>query len=35
MIVLHLEVTAIIVEALTGIPVVRGIDVQATVKHIG
>jgi hypothetical protein len=34
-IVLHLEVTTIVVEGSTSLPVVRGIDVQAAVKHIG
>ena len=34
-VVLHLEVATVVVEALAGIPVVRGIDIQATVKHIG
>lgn len=34
-IVLHLEMTAVIVETLSGIPVMRGIDVKTSVKHIG
>ena len=35
MVVLHLEVSTIIVETLSGIPVVAGIDIELTVKHIG
>jgi hypothetical protein len=35
MVVLHLEVTAIVVETLTGIPVMRWVDVKTSVKHIG
>ena len=34
-VVLHLEVTAIIVESSTSLPVVAGIDEQFAVKHIG
>ena len=35
MIVFHLEVTAIIVEAFAAVPVMRWVNIQATVKHIG
>ena len=34
-VVAHLEVTAVVVETLAGVPVVAGVDVQASVKHIG
>ena len=34
-VVLHLEVSAIVVESGTSLPVVAGIDVELTVKHIG
>ena len=34
-IVAHLEVSAIIVEALASIPVMAGVDVQASVEHVG
>ena len=35
MIVLHLEVSAIIIEGSTGLPVVAGIYIQFTVEHVG
>jgi hypothetical protein len=35
MIVFHLEVPTIIVEGCTCLPIVRGIDVKTSVKHIG
>ena len=34
-VVFHLEVATVVVEALAGIPVVAGIDIQTAVKHIG
>ena len=35
MVVFHLEVTTIIVEGSTSFPVVRGIDIETTVKYVG
>ena len=34
-VVLHLEVATVIVETFAGIPVMTGVDIQASVEHIG
>ena len=35
MVILHLEVTAVVIESSTSLPVMRRIDIKASVKHIG
>ena len=34
-VVFHLEVSAVVVEAFAGIPVVAGVDIEAVVEHVG
>ena len=35
MIVLHLEMSTVVIKALSAIPIVGGIDIEFTVKHVG
>ena len=35
MVVAHLKVSAVVVEALAGVPVVAGVDIEAAVEHVG